>query len=79
MHKFTPEDLIQYLYHETSPSKSAEIKAALENDWTLREKMDVLVSAKQKLEPVSLSPRTETINNILEHAERALEAVASQA
>ncbi len=79
MHKFTPEDLIQYLYHETSPSKSAEIKAALETDWSLREKMDVLVSAKQKLEPVSLSPRAETINNILEHAERALEAVASQA
>lgn len=79
MHKFTPEDLIQYLYQETSPSKSAEIKAALETDWSLREKMEVLISAQQKLEPISLSPREETINNILEHAERALEVTASQA
>ena len=31
MHNFTPEDLLLYLYNETSPARSAEIKAALES------------------------------------------------
>ena len=79
MHKFTPEDLIQYLYHETSPSKTAEIMAALETDWSLREKLDVIVSAQKKLEPISLSPRQSTIDNILDHAEKSLGVLATQA
>ena len=29
MHNFTQEDLLQYLYNETSPAQTAAIKAAL--------------------------------------------------
>jgi len=79
MHNFTPEDLVQYLYQETCPSKTAEIKAALETDWSLREKLEVLRSAQANLEPVSLSPREATIANIMEHAEKSLEVIATQA
>jgi len=79
MHNFTPEDLVQYLYQETSPSKTAAIKAALETDWSLREKLEVLKSAQSKLEPVSVSPREQTIANIMEHAEKSLEVIATQA
>lgn len=79
MHNFTPEDLVQYLYQETSPSKTAEIKAALETDWSLREKLEVMKSAQAKLEPVNFSPREETIANIMEHADKSLEVIATQA
>ena len=40
MAKFTPEDLVQYLYKETSVQKSAAIEAALDSDWKLREVYD---------------------------------------
>ena len=72
MHNFTPEDLVQYLYNETSPEKTTAIKAALETDWTLREMYDVIVSAQKRLEAFELSPREESVNNILRHAEKAI-------
>ena len=72
MHNFTPEDLVQYLYNETSLEKSSAIKTALENDWTLREMYDVIVSAQKRLEAFQLSPREEAVNNILRHAEKAI-------
>ena len=70
MHNFTPEDLVQYLYKETSLEKSAAIKKELETDWTLREMYDVIVSAQKRLEAFQLSPREEAVNNILRHAEK---------
>jgi len=69
MHNFTPEDLVQYLYKETSPEKTAEIKAALDNDWSLREKYEVITSAQSRLEKLTLSPRKSVIDNILNYAE----------
>ena len=72
MHKFTPEDLVQYLYKEASPEKSTAIKAALETDWSLREMYDVIVSAQKRLEAFELSPREEAVNKILRHAEKAI-------
>ena len=72
MHNFTPEDLVQYLYNETSPEKSLAIEAALQNDWTLREANDVIISAQQRLEALELSPREEAINNILQYGEKAI-------
>ena len=72
MQKFTQEELIQYLYNETSPIKTAEIKAALEIDWSLREKFEVLNSAHNKLETLKLSPDQQTIDNIMNYAEKAV-------
>ncbi len=69
---FTPEDLVQYLYNETSQEKSTAIKAALETDWTLREMYDVIVSAQKRLEAFELSPREEAVNNILRYAEKTI-------
>ena len=79
MHNFTPEDLLQYLYNETSPAQTAEIKAALESDWSLREKFVVISSAQKRLEPLKLSPRQETIDNILNHAEKVMGELTPQA
>ena len=72
MHNFTPEDLLQYLYNETSPAKAAEIKAALETDWSLREKFEVITSAQKRLEALKMSPSQQTIDNILLYAEKAV-------
>lgn len=72
MYKFTPEDLIQYLYNETSPARTAEITAALESDWSLREKFEVITSAQKRLEALKMSPSQQTIDNILSYAEKAV-------
>lgn len=72
MHSFTPEDLLQYLYNETSPAQTAQIKAALETDWSLREKFEVITSAQSRLEALKMSPSQQTIDNILSYAEKAV-------
>ena len=72
MQSFTQEDLVQYLYKETSPEKSAILKAALETDWTLREKFEVISVAVNSLEKLILSPRKIAIDNILNYAKRAV-------
>ena len=72
MHNFTPEDLLQYLYNETSPAQTAQIKAALETDWSLREKFEVITSAQSRLEALKMSPSQQTIDNILSYAEKAV-------
>ena len=74
---FTPEDLVMYLYHESTPEKTAAIELALQQDWTLREKFEVLRKAHQNLEQTTLvSPRTETVLNVLNYArETAVESV----
>ena len=79
MHNFTPEDLLQYLYNETSPAKTAEIKAALETDWSLREKFEVITSAQKRLETLKMSPSQQTIDNILNYAEKAVGELTPQA
>jgi hypothetical protein len=79
MHSFTPEDLLQYLYKETSIEKTAAIKAALESDWSLREKFEVISTGAKKLDPIKLSPRKKTIDNILRYAEKAVEELSHHA
>ena len=79
MHNFTPEDLLQYLYNETSPKQTAEIRAALETDWSLREKFEVITSAQKRLEALKMSPSQQTIDNILNYAEKAVAELSPQA
>jgi len=65
---FTPEELLQYLYKETSPEKSAAIEAALRDDWTLREKFEVLQASTQSLNTALESPRMEVILRVMDYA-----------
>ena len=65
---FTPEDLVRYLYNETSPETKAAIEAALSEDWTLREKFEVLKASSENLDKALESPRTEIILNVLNYA-----------
>jgi len=71
MTKITPEDLVRYLYDETSGRKAETIRIALQTDWDLRESYEKLVSSEQNLDNIELSsPRPETVNKILEYASK---------
>ena len=77
MHNFTQEDLLLYLYNETSPAQTVLIKAALETDWSLREKFEELTSAQNQLKTLQMSPSRQTINNILNYAEKAVSELST--
>lgn len=76
MPNFTPEDLLLYLYKETSPAQTLAIEKALSKDWTLREKLNVLKTSMERLDKITVSPRTEVVLNILHYAkESSTEAI----
>ena len=79
MHSFTPEDLLQFLYKETSPEKTAAIQSALDSDWSLREKFEVISSGSKRLEAIQLSPSQKTIDTILNYAEKTVEELSPHA
>jgi len=68
MHNYSPEDLLLYLYKETSPETTTEIEEALKNDWSLREKLEVLKTSMKRLDSIEVSPRTEVVLNVLKYA-----------
>lgn len=70
MHNYSPEELIQYLYNETSSQTTAAIELALQQDWTLREKLSVLKASAERLNSIVETPRTETILSILKYASK---------
>lgn len=71
MTNFTPEDLLLYLYNETTPQQSKAIEEALKNDWTLREKIAVLKTSMQRLDSIEESPRTEIVLKVLRYARQS--------
>ncbi|MDQ6843058.1 MAG: hypothetical protein M3Z92_01705 [Bacteroidota bacterium] len=68
MTHITQEDLVRYLYDETSEHKSELIKEALETDMNLRDSFDALLLSKRKLEEINFSPRQESVEKILQYA-----------
>lgn len=68
MINFTPEELLLYLYNETSEEQTVAIKKALEQDWTLREKLAVLKDSSQRLNVLIESPRANVVLDILSYA-----------
>ena len=77
MIKITPEDLVRYLYNETSEKKTATIKAALQTDWNLRESYEKLVASHKNLDSIKFSPRPQSVNSILDYASKKHAQVTS--
>ena len=77
MTKFTQEDLVQYLYKETSEQKTAAIRIALQTDWDLRDSFEQISSGQKNLEKVNLSPRNEAVNRILQHTVKKQDQIYS--
>jgi hypothetical protein len=67
---FTPEDLLQYLYKESSPELTAAIEAALKEDWMLRERLEVMGSSADELDTVIVAPRAEIIQRVMNYARK---------
>jgi hypothetical protein len=75
---FTPEDLLLYLYKESSPDLTLAIDAALKEDWMLREKLQDLQSQSfmGDLNKIIVAPRAEVILRVMDYArETAVEPV----
>ena len=73
MPNFTTEDLLVYLYEEMEPAQAHELEAALQSDWALHQKYQVLLEARTTLTTYSLSsPRSVSISRILGYAEASL-------
>ena len=68
MTNFTPEDLLLYLYKESTPEQNNAIEEALKKDWTLREKLSVLKTSMQRLDKIVVAPRTEVVLDVLNYA-----------
>ena len=76
MPNFNPEDLLLYLYNETTPRQTAVIEKALKKDWTLREKLTVLKTSMQRLDKIKQTPRTEVVLNVLNYSrEKSMEEI----
>jgi hypothetical protein len=75
MANLTPEDLLLYLYKETSEEQTTAIESALKQDWTLREKLAVLKTSLERLDGIKKSPSTRAILNVLNYARKKGEVV----
>jgi len=69
MTKSTLEDLIVFMYNESSAADKSQIEQELKEDWALREKYRVLKESCERLNGLKLkSPRQESIDAILRYA-----------
>lgn len=71
MNNFTPEDMIRFLYNEMNTEEKNALLRALETDWALREKLEVLKEAIKSLDTLTFSPRPQAIFSIMQYAESA--------
>jgi hypothetical protein len=75
MANFTPEDLLLYLFKETSAEQTIAIENALKKDWTLREKLALLKTSLERLDGIKKSPRTRIVLNVLNYARKKADEV----
>jgi hypothetical protein len=68
MYNYTPEEILLYLYKESSPELTAAIEEELKKNWALREKLAVMKTAMERLNNITVSPRTEVVLNVLRYA-----------
>ncbi len=80
MSLFTPEDLLCYLYKESSPELTAAIQVALKENWTLREELQELQISVNQLDTDKqvLAPRMEVVMRVLQYARDTAVETSSQ-
>lgn len=65
---FTQNDLIRFLYHETSEQEEREINKALICDSELQEQYKELIATKNHLDVARLEPSAMVVENILNYS-----------
>ncbi len=78
MHDYTPEEILLYLYKESSPELTTAIEEELKKNWALREKLTVMKTAMERLNNIAVSPRTEVVLDILRYAGKSKKEVADK-
>jgi hypothetical protein len=73
MPKITTEDLIQYLYKETSKDQTTAIEKALQSDWELKDQLEILKDSMKSLDKMVKSPRSQSVDAILNYARSTME------
>ncbi|MDH7464440.1 hypothetical protein QEG73_24300 [Chitinophagaceae bacterium 26-R-25] len=76
MKSFTPEDILLYLYKETSPEHTAAIEKALSEDWSLQETLRTLQESMEGIVVDTVSPRQEAVENVLLYAKEVMAETA---
>ncbi|MES2645743.1 MAG: hypothetical protein V4717_02620 [Bacteroidota bacterium] len=70
MKEFSPEDLLEYQYNEMTPEQRKALEDQLKSNWSLRQKMEVIREAANRLNKSIEKPRLEVINAIVAYAAR---------
>lgn len=65
---FTNNDLIRYIYKETSSSEQMAISRSINEDWNMSEKYTELYRAYKEMPKATFSPSTNCIQNILKYS-----------
>ena len=65
---FTQDDLIRYLYHETTEKENREIDKALICDSELQAQYKELVAMKKQLDVIRMEPSERCVSGILNYA-----------
>ena len=65
---FTQNDLIRFLYHETSEEENREIKRALQFDSELSLQWQELQTVVKRLDDTELQPAEHTVEKILTYS-----------
>jgi len=69
---FTPEDLVRFIYRETSPEETTAIKKAITDNTELAQIYHALLTANEELNNLSLEPSSSSINVILQHSRNSV-------
>jgi hypothetical protein len=76
---FTPEDLLRYLYKESSHELTTAIEMALKEDFTLRERLNEMQASVNQMdaERKLVAPRMEVVFKVLQYARETAAEAAS--
>lgn len=77
MPNYTTENLIQYVYHETTPEETEAIEKAVKTNWALQERLEALKSSVKQLDSILVSPRQQSVMAILNYAKTSSEVEQS--
>ncbi len=64
----TQDNLIRYIYQETTAEETDLIEEALQSDWELKELYETLVEAKAELSKLQVSPSQKVVDKILSYS-----------
>lgn len=65
---FTPDDLLKYLYQDTTAEETLEIEKALQTDSCLKNKYEELQQDLEMLDELILSPSDQCTDHIMAYA-----------